>query len=70
MDIERDKNTIIKHVLDYGTAEATAWLQKNYTDDDIRATIVATPSSDWNKKSLALWQLVYTVRPGKEGRFA
>ncbi len=69
MDIERDKNTIIKHVLDYGTAEATEWLQKNYNDADIRDTIATTPSSDWNRKSLALWQLVYNVRPTREGRF-
>ncbi len=69
MDIESDKNVIIKNILDYGTAKATDWLYTVYNDSEIQAAIQASTSSDWSKKSLALWQLVYNVQPRREGRF-
>lgn len=70
MDIQRDKQVIIKQILDYGTAEATDWLRKTYSEDDIREAIRASIKSDWSKKSLALWNLVYDALPSREHRFA
>lgn len=63
MDIERDKMILIKQVLEYGTKAATDWLQATYSESEIKAAITATPRSDWSKKSLALWQLVYSTEP-------
>lgn len=68
MDIDRDKNIIIKNLLDYGTAEATEWLRTTYDKNDIREAIASSIAGDWSKKSLALWQLAYGVRP-RDSRF-
>ena len=70
MDVKRDKQVIIKQVLDYGTVEATNWLRRTYSEDDIRNAIRASIRGDWGKKSLALWNLVYDALPSRENRFA
>lgn len=70
MDIESDKEIIIKNILDYGTTEATTWLRQTYSEAEIRSVISASASGDWGKKSLALWQLIYNVEPERRGRFA
>ncbi len=63
IDVARDKNIIIKNILDYGSSDATTWLKEHYSADEIRFVITTTPQSDWSKKSLALWSLVYGVSP-------
>lgn len=70
LDIERDKYLIIRQVLDFGTARATQWLRSTYSEGDIKAGIEGSARSEWNAKSLALWELVYDVHPLREGRFA
>ncbi len=70
LDLERDKSLIIKQVLDHGSAKATDWLRATYSTDEIRDAIQASARSDWGRKSLELWALVYDTRPAREGRFA
>lgn len=70
MDIERDKRVIVRQILDYGTKPATDWLRRTYTAGEIRAGIRDSVQSDWSKKSLALWELVYDARPDRQARFS
>lgn len=60
---------IIKNILNYGTSDAISWLYKTFSKKEIAEVIKKSSSSDWNKKSLALWSLIFNVRPMKEGRF-
>lgn len=68
IDKEKDKNIIIKNILDLGTAEATDWLREEYTKKEIKEAIKFSIKSDWSKKSINLWELIYEVSP-KENRF-
>lgn len=70
LDLECHKALIIKNVLDYGTKEAIDWLRQIYTSEDIKTVIAHTPRSAWNKKSLALWTLIYGVEPERKVRIA
>ena len=70
LNLERDKTLIITNVLNYGTKEATDWLFSQYSASHI-ATIVQKPlPGRWDKKSLALWSLVFGVTPELKGRFS
>ena len=68
LDKEKHKNIIIKNILDFGTGQATDWLRQNYTKKEIRQVIKCSIRSDWSKKSINLWELVYGSHP-KETRF-
>ena len=64
------RTRVIQNVLNRGTSDAISWLRKIFSKKEITEVIQKSNSSDWNKKSLALWSLVFDVRPMKEGRFA
>lgn len=67
---ETHKKLIIKQVLNYGQKEATGWLTTTYSPEDIAEVISTSMESEWSKKSLALWSLVYNVKPQRHTRFA
>lgn len=70
LDLEHDKTLIITNVLNYGTKEATEWLFAQYSAEDI-TTVIQTPlPGRWDKKSLALWSLLFGVTPELKGRFS
>ncbi len=60
---------VIHNVLDIGMNEAVIWLLKTFSEAEITETIIKSNASDWSKKSLALWSLIFNVYPAKEGRF-
>ena len=68
MDKEKHKQIIIKNVLDFGTKQAIDWLRENYSKKEIQEVIKNSVKSDWSKKSINLWSLVYEVEP-KDSRF-
>lgn len=68
IDKQKDKNIIIKNILDYGTEEATNWLRDNYTNKETQDVIRRSVRSAWSKKSINFWELIYKVSP-KESRF-
>lgn len=70
LDLERDKDYIIKQVLDHGSTQATDWLRGVYSAEEIATAIKKTSSSAWSRKSLALWSLIFGATPAKQGRFA
>lgn len=69
IDIQVHKNLIIHNILNRGTYEAVLWMRNAFTDQDIVTVIKKSSSSNWNKKSLALWSLVFRAYPQKVGRF-
>jgi len=70
LDLDRDATLIITNVLNYGTKEATEWLFAQYSAEQI-ATVVQKPlPGRWDKKSLALWALLFEVTPEIKGRFS
>lgn len=63
LDVVRDKRRIITNVLNLGTAQATDWLFKVYTKEDIRDCLVHPLPGEWNNKSIAFWSLLLDVNP-------
>lgn len=69
IDLIKDKNLIINHVLNFGTSPATDWLFKNYSKEDIVPLIQNPIPGFWDKKSLNLWAIVFGVKPNITTRF-
>jgi hypothetical protein len=70
LSVTKHQTLIIKQILNHGTVAATNWLRKTYTADQISAVIAVSAESEWSKKSLALWSLIYNVRPNRHSRLA
>lgn len=68
--MDTHKVLIIKQVLNYGAEDATKWLRFTYTPMEIAEVIGDSMKSEWVKKSLALWSLVYGTEPSRVSRFA
>jgi hypothetical protein len=69
LDIDTHKTLIIKQILNHGQKAATTWLRTTYSAQDIATVIASSMESEWSKKSLALWSLVYNVQPQRHTRF-
>lgn len=63
------RTRVIQNVLNRGTSEAIFWLREMFSEKEIKEVIKKSSVFDWNKKSLALWSLVFNVSPTREGRF-
>lgn len=64
------RQRIIENVLNHGTNPAIEWLFKNFDRGEIATVIRSSSTTSWNKKSLALWSLVFGVVPQKVTRFS
>ncbi len=69
MDLKKDKKIIIKNILDYGNKQATDWLKQIYSSEEIKEIIRQTYTSEWSKKSINFWSLIYGVKPKRKSRF-
>jgi len=71
IDLSREdhKLIVIQNVLNRGTSEAVDWLLDIFSKEEIALAISKTNVSEWNKKSLSLWSLIFSTRPLKENRF-
>lgn len=61
---------VIRNVLNRGTLEAVDWLRDNFSSNEIAEAIRTSNTSEWSKKSLALWSNVFNISPSKAGRFS
>ena len=61
---------IIMNVLNYGAESAVKWLLENFSKKEIKETIKKSYGSEWNKKSLSFWSLIFNVSPRYKIRFA
>ncbi|MBI4235121.1 hypothetical protein HY604_02375 [Candidatus Peregrinibacteria bacterium] len=62
LDTDKDKKLIITSVLNLGSSKATDWLFKKYSKEEIKNTVKTSNASNWNKKSLNLWRLVFSIK--------
>ena len=69
LSLPSHQRIIIQNVLNRGTSDAVLWLKKHFREDQIAEVIKESSNSDWNRKSLALWSLIYNTSPAKVGRF-
>lgn len=65
VDLTRDKRRIITNVLNLGTKEATDWLFKTYTKEDIKNCLTSPLPGEWNNKSIVFWSFLMNVKPGQ-----
>ncbi|MEK7121464.1 MAG: hypothetical protein AAB857_02035 [Patescibacteria group bacterium] len=65
LDLSRDKRRIITNILNLGTSQATNWLFKIYTKEDIRDCLIHPLPGEWNNKSMTFWSLIFDVQPDK-----
>ncbi len=63
IDLATHKELIITQVLNFGSKEATDWLFKTYSKDEIIKVASLVPLGQWDKKSLALWSLYLGIKP-------
>lgn len=63
IDLKAHQKLIIAQVLNFGSEEATDWLFKTYSKDEIIQAASSIPLGQWNEKSLALWSLSLGIRP-------
>lgn len=63
IDLNKNKRLIIQQVLNFGTKEATDWLFGQYGKKEIARAASSIPKSAWDKKSLALWSLIFDIHP-------
>jgi len=64
------RTRIIKNVLNIGTQKAIDWLLDKYTADEIKQTLAQSSVSEWDKKSLSLWSIIFATKPARMSRFA
>jgi hypothetical protein len=64
------RRRIIENVLNRGTKVAVDWLFTEFKEKEIADTIAQSSVSGWNKKSLALWSLIFRVMPSRLTRFS
>jgi hypothetical protein len=68
LDLSTNKRRIITNVLNLGSKEATDWLFKTFSKEDIKEALSSPLSGEWSKKSINFWGLVLGVRPGRIDR--
>ena len=69
IDTERDKNLIIKNILDFGTMDAFLWMLERYSKQEIKKAINNTYESEWaSKKSLNFAIQIFKALPKRKRR--
>ncbi|MFA6922897.1 MAG: hypothetical protein WC223_01465 [Bacteroidales bacterium] len=64
-----DRHRIILNVLNHGTKKAVEWLWENFSKEEIAETIKNSIASEWDRKSLNFWSLIYRASPTRKSRF-
>ncbi len=70
LDLEKDKRRIILNLLNYGTKKATDVLRNIYSQNDIKKIIENSAASEWEKKSLNYWSLIFNTAPKNKKRIS
>ncbi len=68
LDIEEDKEYIIVQVLNYGTWDDLKWLQKVYSEQEIRGVVKNPRRGVWFEKVLNFWTTIFNIRLKKDIR--
>lgn len=62
IDFVMHKKLIITQVLNFGSKDATDWLFRTYSKDEITQVASSIPLGQWDEKSLALWSLYLGIK--------
>jgi len=68
LNLKKNKKIIILNLLNLGTKEATDLMKKIYSGKEIKEVIKNSYASEWDKKSLNFWKLIYETTPKKQRR--
>lgn len=68
LDVSRHAGVIIRSILVLGNQQSVDWMKGQYSRDQIREVIEKQIVSDWNRKAMNYWSLIYGVQP-KQTRF-
>lgn len=60
----------ILNVLNYGSESAVKWLLEHFSEKEIKDTIKKSYRTEWNKKSISFWSLIFNTTPLHKSRFA
>jgi len=66
MDIEKDKEVIITHILNYGTWDDVKLLFRIYPEEDIKKVIKYPRRGVWFEKVLNFWIKMSDIKLNKE----
>ncbi len=69
-DLPDSRQRLVENILNRGTKAAIDWLFLNFSNEEIATIITRSRNSAWDKKSLALWFLIFKARPALNARFA
>jgi len=69
LNLETHKNIIIQNILNLGDRRAVNWMRNTYSAKEIKDAIKQSSKTNWSKKSINFWSLIYGVSPKKETRF-
>ncbi|MBU4347800.1 hypothetical protein KKF23_04630 [Patescibacteria group bacterium] len=68
LDLKKNKKRIIANILNLGSKKATNWLFEKYSKREIKNAIADALPSEWNKKSLNYWSILFGIKPAKTKR--
>lgn len=69
IDLQKNKDTIIFNVLNFGNLESAQWLQNVYSKNEIIDVIEESNTQKWSPKSLNYWATYFSITPKRENRF-
>jgi hypothetical protein len=62
MSLEKDKETIITRILNYGDWNDLKWLYSAYTENDIKRVVTHPFRGSWFVKALNFWEKMLNLR--------
>ncbi len=62
MGLEKDKETIITRILNYGDWNDLKWLYSVYTENDIKRVVANPFRGSWFDKALNFWEKMLSLR--------
>ena len=66
LDTKRDRDLIIREILNKGNHKALTWLGKIYTRSDLRQVITFPTRGMWMRSILSYWLRIFNVRLSKK----
>ena len=63
ISLEKNKELIVRQVLNFGDKKATDWLFKKTGKNEIKKIAQKIPRGSWNKKSLNYWSIILKIHP-------
>ncbi len=69
LTLQDHKIRVILNVLNRGTYDAVLWLRATFSNAEISDVISKSSSSEWSKRSIALWSLVFGSKPKENSEF-